>query len=119
MSGSRYTCACCGYKTLKESPGSYEICAICYWEDDPVQLLDPWFRGGANAASLDEAQRSYATVGVSEPRFKSNVRAALASDIRDPGWRPVNEDDRKSVRTPAQLDREQPDGGWQWYYWQT
>jgi len=26
-------CVCCGYKTLKEQ-GQYEVCPICYWEDD-------------------------------------------------------------------------------------
>lgn len=118
MARGRYTCACCGYRTLQEKPGSYEICTICFWEDDPVQLLDPWFPGGANGASLEQAQQSFARVGVSEPRFKEHVRAVLPTDTRDPSWRPVQESDRKFVRTPAQLDREQPLGGWQWYYWQ-
>lgn len=27
------TCPCCGYRTIKER-GCYEICAVCYWEDD-------------------------------------------------------------------------------------
>lgn len=33
----KYTCPCCGYKTLEEEVrGSYEICPICFWEDDSV-----------------------------------------------------------------------------------
>ncbi len=28
-----WPCPCCGYKTLKER-GQYEICSVCYWEDD-------------------------------------------------------------------------------------
>ncbi|MGL5487706.1 MAG: CPCC family cysteine-rich protein, partial [Shewanella sp.] len=26
-------CACCGCKTLSER-GGFEICAVCFWEDD-------------------------------------------------------------------------------------
>ncbi|MEH7657210.1 CPCC family cysteine-rich protein, partial [Bacillus velezensis] len=34
----KYTCPCCGYRTIEEEPpGTYEICNICYWEDDEVQ----------------------------------------------------------------------------------
>ena len=52
-----YTCPCCGYKTLTEtSPGTFEICHLCGWEDDEVQLRDPDYRGGANSESLREAQ---------------------------------------------------------------
>ncbi|MBL1704243.1 hypothetical protein DXB51_09685 [Bacillus cereus] len=47
----KYTCPCCGYETLEEEPpGTYEICSICYWEDDEVQFNDPDFEGGANEA---------------------------------------------------------------------
>ena len=32
---SLFPCPCCGYKTLSESAsGTYEICEICFWEDD-------------------------------------------------------------------------------------
>lgn len=33
-----YPCPCCGYLQFGEPPGSYEICAICFWGDDAVQL---------------------------------------------------------------------------------
>ncbi len=32
-SEKRYTCPCCGYKTLDEI-GGYDICPYCKWEDD-------------------------------------------------------------------------------------
>ncbi len=52
----KYTCPCCGYKTIEEEPpGTYEICNICYWEDDEVQFNDPDFEGGANEVSLRQA----------------------------------------------------------------
>jgi hypothetical protein len=41
--------------TLPEPPpGTYEICGVCGWEDDPVQFDDPDYAGGANGASLRE-----------------------------------------------------------------
>jgi hypothetical protein len=113
-----YTCACCGYRTLGRRPGNWDICHICFWEDDPVQLLDPWYRGGANNVSLQEAQQNYAKAGVSEQRFKSNVKGVLPGDVRDPSWRPLEESDRVNVRTPAQLAQENPRGPWKWYYWE-
>jgi anaerobic ribonucleoside-triphosphate reductase len=40
--------------------GSYEICPVCNWEDDPVQEEDPSYGGGANVMSLNEARKAYA-----------------------------------------------------------
>ncbi len=37
----------------------HDICPICKWEDDSVQLSDPDFAGGANELSLNEAIRKY------------------------------------------------------------
>jgi hypothetical protein len=31
--GMKYSCPCCGFKTLEER-GGFVICAVCYWEDD-------------------------------------------------------------------------------------
>ncbi|MFF1900798.1 CPCC family cysteine-rich protein [Streptomyces sp. NPDC058206] len=36
-----FPCVCCGHLTLGEPPGSYEICSVCFWEDDRVQLRWP------------------------------------------------------------------------------
>lgn len=50
-----YTCPCCGYLTLDEKPpGTYDICSICFWEDDDVQYNDPNYEGGANVPSNKE-----------------------------------------------------------------
>ncbi|HEP9402485.1 hydrolase, partial [Pseudomonas aeruginosa] len=43
----RYPCPCCGYLTFDEEPcGTYEICPVCYWEDDIAQNKDPDYDGG-------------------------------------------------------------------------
>ncbi|MBE0542645.1 MAG: hypothetical protein IH623_14900 [Verrucomicrobia bacterium] len=115
---AKFTCPCCGYRTFRRRPGNYEICHVCFWEDDPVQLLDPWYPGGANNVSLQEAQQNYAQIGVSEPKFKPNVKGVLSGDARDPLWRPVKDADRQRATTPAKLTKENPKGPWKWYYWE-
>ena len=78
----RYKCECCGYYTLpKESSGTYGICPICYWEDDPVQLKDPDFAGGANVYSLNESRNNYLIYEVSNPKFIKYVRKPLIDEL--------------------------------------
>lgn len=117
MMESSYTCPCCGYITLSERPGSYDICHVCFWEDDPVQILDPWFEGGANKPSLVQAQATYATCGAMELRFVANVQGVLSNDVRDPQWRPVADDDRSFVRAPRDLSEKEYWDLTVWYYW--
>ncbi len=62
LDGVRYTCPCCGYPTLTERAG-YEICGICFWEDDGQddELADRAL-GGPNADySLTQARMNFAT----------------------------------------------------------
>jgi hypothetical protein len=73
-----------------EPPGSYDICKICFWEDDPIQLRFPKFAGGANKPSLMEAQRNFAEFGACEIHLLQHVRPLTPKDIRDPDWRPVD-----------------------------
>lgn len=87
---SYYACPCCGYKTLdREPPGTYDVCPVCFWEDDRIQYADPDYEGGANVVSLRQAQRSFLEIGVSELRFKENVRTPQSGEERDPSWRPL------------------------------
>ena len=53
-----FPCPCCGYMVFEEPPGSYEICPICFWEDDPSQLRFQRTTG-ANHVSLVDGQRNY------------------------------------------------------------
>ena len=52
----RLPCPACGFVVLSEGYGSYDICRLCGWEDDSVQLANPCSGGGANHESLAEAQ---------------------------------------------------------------
>ena len=84
-----YTCPCCGYIVFDEFPGSYDICPVCFWEDDAYQLYFVGTDGGANAVSLIEAQVFYFQVGACDPRMVSNVRKPSDSDIKDQNWFPL------------------------------
>lgn len=62
-----YPCPCCASLTLGER-GGYEICPVCFWEDDGQD--DPhadevW--GGPNGRlSLTSARENYRRIGASE-----------------------------------------------------
>lgn len=71
MSETRFTCPCCGYRTLFEPSGSNDICKVCFWEDDGVQPLDPAYPGGANEPSLMKCQENFRRIGACEERFLS------------------------------------------------
>ncbi|MCP3762790.1 CPCC family cysteine-rich protein [Domibacillus sp. A3M-37] len=89
----KYTCPCCGYKTLdEEPPGTFDICEICYWEDDNVQFDDPDFEGGANVVSLRQAQRNFAKLGACEKDFIKYVRKPNKSDLKGFNVFNTNED---------------------------
>lgn len=82
------TCSCCDYKTLCEK-GGYEICPICFWEDDIVQFEDPNYEGGANKVSLKKAQMNFTKFGACEERFLCNVRKPNEDDTKDLNWKPL------------------------------
>jgi Cysteine-rich CPCC len=112
-----FTCPCCGYRTLAEPPGSYEVCKVCFWEDDGVQLLDPAC-AGADDPSLLECQATYQRIGACEERFRRLVRAPRRDEVRDPEWRPAREADLRRVRRPSQRSEPAPSRVENWYYWQ-
>ncbi|MEV6810547.1 CPCC family cysteine-rich protein [Micromonospora sp. NPDC051296] len=84
-----FPCPCCGRLTFAGGPGSYEICPVCFWEDDQIQLRWPNWSGGANKPSLIEAQATFARIGVCEERLVRHVRQPLPDEPVEPGWRPV------------------------------
>jgi hypothetical protein len=86
----KFPCPSCGYLVFIEPPGSFEICPICFWEDDNIQLQDPSMAGGANGVSLITAQNNYANIGAIEENFITNVRKPHADENKDNGWRPFD-----------------------------
>jgi hypothetical protein len=78
---TKYKCPCCGCLTLDER-GGYDICQICYWEDDGQDDHDAdEVRGGPNGVlSLTQARQNFVRYGASEERFKSSVRPPLEEE---------------------------------------
>lgn len=84
---NKYTCPCCGYKTLSEKSGDYDICEICFWEDDAQQLANPNLEGCANKLSLRQAQQNFINYGYSDKSIAKHVRKPNSKDIKDSGWK--------------------------------
>lgn len=63
-------CPCCGYRTLRER-GGYEICSVCFWEDDGSN--DPNRVSGPNHMTLGEARANFARLGAKAERATRNV----------------------------------------------
>jgi hypothetical protein len=76
-----YRCPCCRYKTLEER-GGFEICPVCFWEDDGQDGRDAdVVRGGPNdSLSLTQARKNYWQFGAIEQRFADRVRPPKADE---------------------------------------
>ena len=79
----KYACPCCGHRTLSER-GGFEICQVCYWEDDGQDDHDAEeVRGGPNGAlSLTVARTNFLLCKASDPKFASNVRPPTDEEKR-------------------------------------
>lgn len=83
MTAKKYACPCCGYFTLSEQPpGTFEICPVCYWEDDNVQYDDPNYSGGANKVSLSKARENFSNLGAISQEYVARVRPPLDEEKR-------------------------------------
>ncbi|MDB4921283.1 CPCC family cysteine-rich protein [Mucilaginibacter sp.] len=60
-------CVCCGYKTLQGI--GWEICAVCFWEDDGVTELNKM--SGPNHMTLFEAKQNFNNFGLSRDGYQS------------------------------------------------
>ena len=86
----RYPYPCCGYLVHDEPPGSYDICPICFWEDDLWHVGFPLKGSGANEASMLEGQQNYLAFGACEERVKQFVRSPLPGEKRAEGWHVID-----------------------------
>lgn len=80
----RFSCPCCGYPTLDER-GGYEICQICWWEDDGQDDSDADIvRGGPNHHySLTDARKNFKEYLVMYPPEKdTRISGADSEKVR-------------------------------------
>ena len=55
-----FPCVCCGFITRSDSSNDdYDICPVCFWENDPIQNENINSNVGANAVSLQQAQINF------------------------------------------------------------
>ena len=60
MTATRFPCQCCGSLTrLRAKHGTWDICPVCRWQDDPLQAADADYAGGANRLCLREHGENY------------------------------------------------------------
>lgn len=115
---SSYPCPCCGHLVFEEPPGSGDICMICFWEDDALQLRFPDLPEQTNVVSLREAQGNYAKFCAIEERFAGDVRAPSASDRREPEFRPIGADDEfEPLPEGGEPETPGPEDSTALYYW--
>ena len=71
----KYKCPCCGYYTFDVPTGkTFDICPICFWEDDGGEA------GGANSVSLETAKENFRLYAACTPALISKVRYAKPLD---------------------------------------
>ncbi len=77
-----FRCPCCGCFTLDERC-EYDICPVCFWEDDGQDDHDAEVvRGGPNGSlSLAHARANYREFGACERRFIGNVRIPQGGEL--------------------------------------
>jgi Cysteine-rich CPCC len=84
--GTTFACPCCRCLTLG-GRGGFEICPVCFWEDDGQDDKDASVvRGGPNGAlSLEQARRNFAIFGACDEPSKQHVRPPIPEEKPDAG----------------------------------
>lgn len=95
-------CPCCGYQTL-DSHGDYNICKICWWEDDGQDNSDAsQILGGPNyGMSLTRSRINFLRYGIYDPSREDllNKREAPEKYIRGRVF--ILDSTKKIVSEPA------------------
>jgi hypothetical protein len=77
-----YRCPCCRSLTLC-GRAAYEICPVCFWEDDGQDDHDAdEVRGGPNRSlSLTQARANFRQFGASDRRLLPHTRKARPEEL--------------------------------------
>ena len=71
----KYKCPCCAYYTFGERPnGNYNICPVCFWEDDLCAYDSPDESFDCNGVSLNKARQNFLDFGACIIDMKTHVR---------------------------------------------
>jgi len=72
----KFQCPCCGYFTLDEV-GAYDICPVCFWEDDGTTGEHGF---APNGVDLQTARANFQEFGAVSERNKNHVRPPRADE---------------------------------------
>ncbi|MGW0664618.1 CPCC family cysteine-rich protein [Streptodolium elevatio] len=113
--GGWLPCPCCGHQMFGEFH-MYEICSVCFWEEEPLQLRYPTAPWGPNhGLSLIECQANYQRYGACREDMLKHVRPPNPDEPLDPGWRPL--DPMRDAFETATGDTPMPDDLTTLYWW--
>ncbi len=71
MTSPLLQCACCDHFSLDD--GDWEICPVCFWEDDGLGFDDPDEESGPNHITLRQARANFSAFGACDRRLLPNV----------------------------------------------
>lgn len=74
-------CPCCGHATLDER-GGYDICRVCFWEDDGADNAEADRHSGPNHMTLTEGRINFLRTGASDARSLHHVRRPTAEEVQ-------------------------------------
>ena len=87
MAGPPFACPCCGYLTLPRRE-CYEVCPVCFWEDDGQDEHNADEDGGGpNHMTLTQARNNFDAFGAFDRDFLDQVRPPLPEE-QSPWRRP-------------------------------
>ncbi len=101
----KFTCPCCGYKTHDSEDSLWQICEVCFWENEPLTLQNPYYVGGPNSTSLVQAQQNFILFGANYESAKAHVRAPNADEPKDPDWKPIDFEEHLGGSTNENLTK--------------
>ncbi len=77
----KYKCPCCNHFTFEKKERAYDICPVCFWEDDPFQYENPMMENGANHVSLAAARVNYKHYSACDPEMRKYVRGPKKDEL--------------------------------------
>ena len=85
----RFKCPCCGNYTFVEKPnGNYDICPVCFWEDDPDAYDDIYETWCCNGVSLFQARKNYNEFGACEKSMLVHTRKPYKEELPENNIKP-------------------------------
>lgn len=88
MAQSKWRCPCCGFYTFEKEPnGTFDICPVCFWEDDGnYDFEDINEEYGANGVSLIEARMNFKEYRAFDISLLEHVREPNPNELHGRDW---------------------------------